>query len=533
MKRAPKCSICLLVTACVLLTSGGCASRQAPAFVRDARCLAPPQELTIADAHAAMRRGELSAEALVTAYLERIAALDQHTRMNAIRTIDPGAVDRARALDRAYRETGEMKPLHGIPVIVKDNIDVAGLATTAGSVAMRNARPPDDAHIIRRLLEAGAVVVAKSNMGEWAFSPLHTTGSAFGVTRNPYDLERVPAGSSGGTAGAVAANFGIIGLGTDTGNSVRGPSAHTALVGLRPSLGVVSRDGIVPLFLHYDTAGPMCRTVADVAAVMDVITGVDPADPITSHASRFSSGAFSRRLHRDSLRGVRVGVLRSLFEPDGTSPEVLRLTEAALVDLTELGAVLVDMEIPNLGAGQDELWCNTFRHDANAYLATLGVGAPFRDVAEMVDLGLYLPYLDERLKSSVAIDVPPEEQDPACLSVDADPRRKAWRDHIVSHMDSAAVEVMVFPTWAYPPRRVGDLETPHGNNSYQIAPHTGFPAITVPMGETDAGLPAGLQFLGRRFSDVEIVTYAYAFEQHTQHRRAARFPPADVSGTCN
>jgi Asp-tRNA(Asn)/Glu-tRNA(Gln) amidotransferase A subunit family amidase len=272
----------------------------------------------------------------------------------------------------------------------------------------------------------------------------------------------------------------------------------------------------------------MCRTVADVAAVMDVIAGVDPADPITAHAGRFSRGAFGRSLDRDSLRGVRVGVLRSLFEPDDTDPEVLGLMEAALNELANLGAVLVDLEIPDLGAGQDALWCDTFRHDANQYLATLGDRAPLRDVAEMVELGLYLPYLDERLKAAAAVDVPPERQDPPCLSVDADPRRQAWRDKIVAHMESASVAVMVFPTWAYPARRIGDFETPHGNNSYQIAPHTGFPAITVPAGQTAAGLPVGLQFLGRRFSDAEIVSYAYAFEQRTRHRRAPAFPPADL-----
>lgn len=490
----------------------------------------PIVELTIDRVHARMERGELTAESLARAYLRRIEALDQRTRLNAIRTINPHAIEEARALDRKFRAVGRLRPLHGIPIIVKDNIDAAGLATTAGSLAMRYAMPPDDATIISRLRAAGAVVIAKSNMAEWAFSPVQTVGSMFGVTRNPYDLSRVPAGSSGGTAAAIAANFGIVGLGTDTGNSVRGPSAHTGLVGLRPSLGIVSRDGIVPLYLHYDTAGPMCRTVADVARVMDVIAGPDARDPITRHAFHPAPGAFSEALNVDALNGVRIGALRTLFEPQNTDAGVLRLMESALADLAAAGSFVVDVRIPDLEERQDAIWCNTFRYDVNRYLQSLGPDRPVADVADVYNIsGLYAPYIGERLKNSVKIEVSPERQSPPCLSVDEDPRRRAFRDYIVGYMDSARVDVLVFPTWAYAARKLWDFETPHGNNSYQIAPHTGFPAITVPMGFTEAGLPVGLQFLGRRFRDVQLVSLAYAYEQATAHRRPPRYPPLPAS----
>jgi len=482
-------------------------------------------EWTIDRAHEAMRRGELTAEALVSTYLARIEDLDQRTGLNAIRVVNAGALESAREFDREFRTTDRLRALHGIPIIVKDNMDTKGLATTAGSWAMRKAQPKNDAYIVARLRVAGAIVLAKSNMAEWAISPLKTVGSMFGVTRNPYDLDRTPGGSSGGTASAIAANFGIIGLGTDTGNSVRGPSAHTGLVGFRPSLGLVGRAGIVPLFLNYDTAGPMCRTVTDAAKVMDVIVGHDPNDPITSHALDLPPRSFTASLDADALKGIRIGAFRTLMEREESDPAIYQLMETALTDLAAAGATIVDFRIPDIWKIQDELWCNTFRHDANVYLSSLGAGAPMADVAEVLkDPVFYSPYIEEWLEEALAIEESPETRTPPCLGVDEDDRREAFRDLVVGHMDELALDMMVYPTWRYPPRKVSDNDTPDGNNSYQIAPHVGFPAISVPMGYTDAGLPVGIQFLGRRFSDSQLLGYAYAYEQRTHHRRAPDFP---------
>ena len=270
-------------------------------------------ELTISEIHMAFQNGDYTAEQLVNAYLERITLLDDQT--HAITQINPEAVAIARGLDEEFKESGELRPLHGIPLIVKDNINTAGLPTTAGSIALRDYVPEEDAFIIRQLVEAGAIILAKSNMAEWAFSPMHSESSTAGTTRNPYDLSHVPAGSSGGTAAAVAANMGTVGLGTDTGNSIRGPSSHCALVGFRPTIGLISRSAIVPLYLRNDVVGPMCRTVER----RDPGHGGDDRCGIRMIPSPDTQRARCRRTtpnfcKKTGCKGRRVGVLRALTQ---------------------------------------------------------------------------------------------------------------------------------------------------------------------------------------------------------------------------
>ena len=264
-----------------------------------------PVEATISQIHEAMQAGRLDTRQLVEAYLARIEAYDQRPPgLNAIITINPNALERADELDRTFAEAGLSGPLHGIPVIVKDNYDTADLPTTAGSQALAGSVPPDDAFQVGRLRRAGAIVLAKSNMAEFAFSPYETVGSMLpGHTRNPYSPRRVPAGSSGGTAAAVAANFGTVGLGTDTGNSIRGPASHTSLIGIRSTMGLTSRDGIVPLYLDRDVGGPLARTVADAAAILEVIVGHDPADPVTEASRGRPVGGYREALNRRWARG--------------------------------------------------------------------------------------------------------------------------------------------------------------------------------------------------------------------------------------
>src|SRR5215471_3699981 len=220
-------------------------------------------EATISQIHDAIRTHKITCRQVVEKYVERIRAYDQSTRLNSIVILNPDALADADRLDLEFKQSGKLRPLHGIPVIVKDNYNTKNLQTTGGSLAMKGSLPPEDATQVRKLREAGAIVLAKSNMAEWAFSPLVTVSSIAGITRNPYDLERVPAGSSGGTAAAVSANFGAVGIGTDTGNSIRGPSSHNALVGIRPTMGLTSRDGIIPLYIGNDVGGPMARSVED------------------------------------------------------------------------------------------------------------------------------------------------------------------------------------------------------------------------------------------------------------------------------
>ena len=479
------------------------------------------EEATIGEIHRALDAGAISCRNLVQRYLDRIAFYDQATELNAIVVTNPAALNVADALDAEFSSTGELRPLHCVPLIVKDNYDTADLQTAAGSAALEGSLPPDDAWQVRQLRDAGAIVLAKSNMAEWAFSPYQTVSSLAGTTRNPYDLERVPAGSSGGTAAAVAANFGAVGLGTDTGNSIRGPSSHTSLVGIRSTIGATSRDGIVPLFLRNDIGGPMARTVEDAVRIFQFIAGYDPADPVTATSEGRVPDDYLAFLDTDGLRGARIGVLRALADTPTGDPEISDLFRQALEDLVEQGATVVDpIVIPQFDVLRENQWCGTLQHDVNTYLASLGDAAPVRSLEEVYASGLFAPYIEERLQEQLAVVGAPEEQEPPCLGVNDDPRRIAFRNAVVQAMDDNDVDAIIYPTWNNPARLIGDLESPHGNNSPIIAPHTGQPAITVPMGFTDEMLPAGLQFLGRPFAEPVLIRLAYAYEQATRHRRA-------------
>jgi Asp-tRNA(Asn)/Glu-tRNA(Gln) amidotransferase A subunit family amidase len=485
-------------------------------------------ETTIAEIHQAMREGRVTARQLVEQYLVRIVAYDkQGPAINSLITLNPNALTRADELDRRFAEAGFTGPLHGIPVIVKDNYDTGDLPTTAGSLSLAGSRPPDDAFQVRRLREAGAIVLAKSNMAEFAFSPYETVGSALpGYTLNPYALNRVPAGSSGGTAAAVAANFGTVGLGTDTGNSIRGPSSHTALVGIRSTMGLTSRDGIVPLYLDRDVGGPMGRTVADAVAVFDVIAGYDSADPVTASARDRRAERYTDFLLDDGLAGARIGVVRQISNTETADPEILQRFEAALDAMRQTGAVIIDpASIPEQDAiPLRERWCPRFKTDINAYLGSLGPSAPVKSLAEIIASGRFHPSVGWLLEYFQEIDEPPE-QHPGCLRARENAER--LRDGVRLVLAANRLDALVHPTWSNPPRLIGDLNTPHGDNSQFLAPHTGFPAITVPMGFVRDSLPVGLQMIGDAWSEPKLIAIAYSYEQATRHRR----PPRNVPPT--
>ncbi len=507
----------ILILSCVALQGLGAQERSTESF--------DVVEATIADIHRAMTAGELTAQELVQRYLDRIAAYDKEgPAINAIILVNPNALQRAAELDRALAESGMVGPLHGIPVIVKDNYDTYDLATTAGSLALAGSVPPDDAYQVRRLREAGAIILAKSNMAEFAFSPYETVGSMLpGHTRNPYALNRVPAGSSGGTAAGVAASFGAVGLGTDTGNSIRGPSAHNALVGIRSTMGLTSRDGIVPLYLDRDIGGPMARTVADAALVLDVIVGYDPADPVTAPSrDHRPARRYSDSLDPTALTGARIGVLRQWSDREGADSEVLARFGEALDVLRQQGATVVDpVIIPEIDTlRQSGLWCRRFQADLNAYLATLGAAAPVHSLAEVLESRRFHPGIQSRLEFFRDITEPPDVE-PGCVR--ARENQERLRAAVHRQLRAHDVDAFVFPTWSNPPRLIGDLNTPHGDNSQDLAPHTGFPAITVPMGYVRGTLPVGLQILGDAWSEPVLIGLAFAFEQATKHRRA---PPS-------
>lgn len=476
-------------------------------------------ELDITEVHLAMQKQKLRCESLVQAYLKRIRAYDKTSGLNAIVRVNPTALRRAKELDAAYVKSGTLQPLHCVPVILKDNFDTHDLPTEAGSKALKDYLPPDDAFMVQRLRQAGAIILARSNMGEWAFSPHHTISSTLGETRNPYDLQRVPAGSSGGTAAAVAANFGLVGMGTDTGNSIRGPASHTALVGMRSTIGATSRDGIVPLLANRDIAGPMTRTVRDNAVIFQHIAGYDPADVSTKVMQNKGRIDYVSGLSKRGLKGKRIAVIEQIYDASSAHPDIVRLMQQAVADLKAAGAVVVDdFFIADFVRLRDATgFCSRFRFDLENYLAK--GDAPFHKLEQIVAAGNYLPHNKGAMDWAMNAKHP-AKQNPPCVDVANDPRRKAYLDAVLEAMDDAGVDLLVYPSWSYPPRKLDDMKSPHGNNSPVIAPHTGQPAITVPMGFTANGLPAGLQFLGRPFSEPLLYQAAYAYEQRTHHRRA-------------
>ncbi|NNM35096.1 MAG: amidase [Gemmatimonadetes bacterium] len=524
-------------TVLTLVALAGCQ----PAFV--------VEETTIGDVHEAMAAGRLTAVDLVQAYLDRIDAYDKAgPYINSLIRVNEAALDRARELDSIYAVRGPVGPLHGIPIIVKDNYDTFDLPTTNGILALKHSVPPDDAYQIRRVREAGAIILAKANLAEFATSGAYTVSSVLpGFSRNPYDTKRVTAGSSGGTAAAVAANFGTVGLGTDTGSSIRGPSSHQALVGFRLTQGLASRDGIAPLNSARDVGGPMARTVEDAVVVLEVMVGYDPADSVTRASDGRIPESYAASLDSAGLRGARIGVLRSFFEvadaeetgpeptpfvrdttesqqqeddppePRKVHPEVLRLMEQALADMAAAGATIVDsVDIPHMDSLRRAIpSVPRFRHDFDAYMAQRP-DAPVQSMQDVLDSGDFHPRLRTNLTRAVEVEGPPEEHENWSAYWEA---TRALQDAVLAAMDSADVDVLVYPTYNYPARLIGDENTTYGANSGTLSPPTGFPAFNVPMGYSFGTLPAGLQLLGRPFDEPTLIRISYAYEQATLHRR--------------
>jgi len=480
------------------------------------------EETSIAAIHAAMRAGRLSCRQLVDQYLRRIAAYDKRgPAINALVVVNPAARAVADSLDRRFRSERRLAgPLHCIPMIVKDNFETVDLPTTAGSLSLKGFLSTRDAFQVRRIREAGAIVLAKSNMAEFAFSPYETVNSILpGYTRNPYALDRVTAGSSGGTAAAVAANLGESGLGTDTGNSIRGPSAHNALVGIRSTMGLTSRSGIVPLNLGADIAGPMARSVADAVAIFQVIVGEDPSDPVTAASRDHPPVDYAAALRRDGLKGARLGVLHQAYDSPTADPEVLQVFGKALAALRRAGAEVIDSAaVDSLDAWRRAQTgsCAPFKWDLNGWLAQQGDRVPVKTLEEIIRSRRYHPSIEVRLQSSQAAELAPAEN-PGCKS--REEFRARLRTGVLRLLDSLRLDALVYPTWSNPPRLIGDLNTPAGDNSQLFSPSTGFPAVTVPMGYTrDGALPAGLQLFGRPWSEATLLRLAYGFEQATRHR---------------
>jgi Asp-tRNA(Asn)/Glu-tRNA(Gln) amidotransferase A subunit family amidase len=500
------------------------------ALLAPLRAQTPPpfrvEEATIAEIQAAFRDGRLTCRGLVEQYQRRIAAYDKNgPAINALVTLNPRVLTEADALDQRFKSGGPVGPLHCIPMIVKDNFETVGLQSSNGSLTFEGYVPATDAFQVARIKAAGALVLAKSNLAEWAFTPNETLSSILpGYTKNPYALDRVTAGSSGGTAASIAASFGAVGLGSDTGNSIRGPSSHQALVGIRSTMGLTSRAGVFPLNLLADIAGPMGRTVADVAAVFQVIVGEDPNDPVTQAARGRTIPNYTAALSRDALKGKRIGVLHQAYEREGTDAEVLQVFAKAIDDLKLAGATVIDpATVDGLEAIRRPpgISCQAFKYDLNQFLAARQGRVPVADLTAVVKGGKFHPTVRRQLEQT--------EQGPANGPETADcAAERTYRDQVraavLKTMDALKLDAFVHPTWSNPPRLIGDLNTPGGDNSQFFSPTTGWPAIQVPMGYTRGVLPAGITFFGRAWTEADLLGMAYAYEQHTRHRR----PPAST-----
>jgi Asp-tRNA(Asn)/Glu-tRNA(Gln) amidotransferase A subunit family amidase len=494
---------------------------QAPARPRFA-----VEEATIAQVHSAFKSGGLTCRHLVETYLARIAQFDQKgPALNAIASLNPDALAEADRLDHLLMESGLTGPMHCVPIIVKDNLETRGWETTGGSLALKGFVPARDATAISRLKAAGAIILAKSNMADLALSALTTVNRIHGRTKNPYALDRVPAGSSGGTAVAIAANFGLVGLGTDTGNSVRGPAAHASIVGIRPTMGLTSRTGMIPLDVLSDVIGPMARTVEDAAAVLEVLVGWDPLDAATTALEALPAVPQVRATMDEGLEGVRLGVLRQAYlgGPLKIDGQISRVFTRALSDLKSLGVEIVDpvsLDMVRQLPGAEN--CHGLRYDLNEYLASQGSLVPVHSLAEIISSGKYDPSIEEDL---LAMQARPQggPGSPACEA--SSTYREALAAALTATMERHHVDALIYPTWSQPPQPVFNMPPEEAGQSLRFATAAGFPALTVPMGFAADVLPSGLSFLGRAWSEDRLIRIAYGYEQATRYRRPPVLAP--------
>ncbi|WP_454712196.1 amidase family protein [Cupriavidus nantongensis] len=484
-------------------------------------------EATVASAHAAMRDGTLTARQLASRCLDRIAAYDQRgPALRSILQIHPQALEQAERIDAIAARHSQQAPgpLQGIPVLVKDNIECAGMATTAGAECLRGNLCANDAFVIRRLREAGAIVLAKTNLHELA-SGGETVSTLGGQTLNPYDLARTPGGSSGGTAAGIAASFGVLGLGTDGVNSIRSPASANSLVGLRPTMGLISRAGLVPCGLTQDTIGPITRTVADTALMLDVIAGHDPADPVTNEGAGHIPASYAASLDRDGLKGARIGVLRHFFGGQDVHGPVNAVMQQALAIIAAQGAELVDIDD---AICPDELLASTLVHhyemerDLDAYLARLAAGVPVKSMKDIISAGGVHPSVAGTLATAVALS---GQQGEYRARMQRQQSLRQWlRDLMARHR----LDALAFP---HQRRLVVPVGETQAERNGVLASATGFPAIVIPAGfsapdrNAPQGVPVGLEFFGLPFTEPVLLRLAFSAEQALLARRAPHSTP--------
>lgn len=513
------------------------------------------EETSIADIQQAVDSGMLTYKELVQMYLARIAAYeDGGPKLNSIITLNPDALKTAAALDKELKTKGRRSPLHGIPVLLKDNVDTVDMPTSNGSVILKNSIPPDDAYLTKALREAGAIILGKASMGEFAGGSYNTVS---GQVINPYNFKRHTGGSSAGSGAAIAANFAVLSVGTDTSTSVRGPSSYNGIVGLRPTTGLISRDGIAPKNLNFDSSGPMARTVTDVAEMLNILAGPDAADPISlpvwNEAKRRNAAGlqangkidYTKFLQAHALRGVRLGVVRDFF---GGDPEIDKLANAALAQMQALGATLVEIKLDPAfvdaylntgGRNIRKLSDYRFKADWEKYLATLGPKVP-KSVAEFVRI-----YETEVMKSPLPVEASVMNLLKTSLTTSTDdPAYKELIEKILPGATQAKlklfeqyqVEALVFPYFS-------SFAPPINNPAYKIDDpafveskipqpailsgysSVGFPCLVVPMGFGSQGLPMDIAFFGKPYEEGKLIAYGFAYEQSSMMRSPSPLVP--------
>jgi len=494
----------------------------------------PLTDASIAELQQAMSDGSLSSERLVSLYLKRIEAYDNRgPAIHSVILINPKALETARALDKE-RKAGKIRgPLHGIPVVLKDNYDTFDLPTTAGSFLLKGSIPPDDAYMVKRLREAGAIVLAKVNLSEFASGGAQS--SLGGRTRNPHDLTRTPSGSSGGTGAALAAVFAPLGFGTDTGGSIRGPSTSNGIVGLKPTHGLLSRDGIVPLALSFDTGGPMALTVADIAVSLGTMTGVDPADAATKKSEGKFETDYTKYLKADSLKGAKIGIARDFM---GQDDEVDWVIETALSTMRKAGATIVDVKYPKWLLDSRSDFYNAirrpeFRAQIGDYLKTLKPGYPKSHAELMAGVESLVSPTDGMIPNEGRWMLFKQEAKSGTLE---DAEYLTIRDHALplvraeldGVMKSNGLDAIVYPTSPKRPART-DIDPvtggPESRSATNFANLSGYPDLIVPAGFTSGGLPVGISFFGPAFSEPKLIALGYAFEQLSHARRLPTLTP--------
>ncbi|MDX6431571.1 MAG: amidase [Streptosporangiaceae bacterium] len=489
-------------------------------------------EATIADIHDAYHHGRLTCRELVQQYLDRIAAYDkQGPTLKAIITLNPHALEVADQLDRQYQRSGLTGPLHGIPIILKDNYDTFDMPTTGGNTAMRNSVPPADAFTVNKMRKAGALILAKANLQEFARGG-NSLSSLGGQVLNPYDLTRTPGGSSGGTGAAIASNFAVLGTGSDTGQSVRSPASANNLVGVRSTRGLISRSGVIPASITQDELGPITRTVEDAARLLDVMVGFDPTDPVTGYGVGRAPHSYTDQLRRDALRGARIGVMTNLFGTEARHQEVNRVMEDVISTMQAQGATIIRFSLPAYDTLQSIVVTSTWEaHTAmDAYFASLGPDAPVHTFDQLVASRTATPEAQKALETELAI-------------VDG-LNNSVYKDHMVNREKlrmavSAKMAELNIQAILYPLQKVlvSLVGVPQPERNGTLSNGTGFPAVCFPGGfstptaTAPMGVPVGAELLGREYTEPLLLSLAYAYEQAAKTRKPPRStPPLSAGG---